>query len=188
MPVFEDERGLYLFNSKELALFEFVADLEKAGVDSIKIEGRMKSIHYIATVVSFYRQVLDGKQFSREQGLEFLNRIPNRGYSTGFMKGKIDDGDYSRESSSSQSDSVFVGNVAEETMDGKQVVCVRNSIFGGEELEVLSPGGNLATVKMPELLTTSLGRQAVSANNSESILLNAPLEPYAILRRVGKKG
>ncbi len=187
MPVFEDERGLYLFNSKELALFEFVADLKKAGVDSIKIEGRMKSIHYIATVVSFYRQVLDGKQFSREQGLEFLNRIPNRGYSAGFMKGKIDDGDYSRESSTSQSDSVFVGNVTEETINGKQVVCVRNSISGGEELEVLSPDGDLATVKMPDLLTTSLGRQAASANNSQSIVLNTPLEPYAILRRVGKK-
>jgi putative protease len=51
MPVFEDERGLYLFNSKELALFEFVPALKQAGVNSIKIEGRMKSIHYIATVV-----------------------------------------------------------------------------------------------------------------------------------------
>ena len=188
MPVFEDERGLYLFNSKELALFEFVADLQKAGVDSIKIEGRMKSIHYIATVVSFYRQILDGKEFSREQGLELLTRIPNRGYSTGFMKGKIDDSDYSRESSTSQSESVFVGNVTEETMEGKQVVRVRNSIAGGEELEVLSPNGNLATVKMPELLTTSLGRQVKFANNSQSIVLHIPLHPYAILRRVGKAG
>ena len=188
MPVFEDERGLYLFNSKELALFEFVADLEKAGVNSIKIEGRMKSIHYIATVVSFYRQVLDGKEFSREQGLELLTRIPNRGYSTGFMKGKIDDSDYSRESSTSQSESVFVGNVTEETMEGKQVLRVRNSIAGGEELEVLSPNGNLATVKMPELLTTSLGRKVEFANNSQSIVLPIPLQPYAILRRVGKAG
>lgn len=186
MPVFEDERGLYLFNSKELALFEFVADLEKAGVDSIKIEGRMKSIHYIATVVSFYRQVLDGKEFSHEQGLELLTRIPSRGYSTGFMKGKIDDSDYSRESSTSQSESVFVGNVTEETMEGKQVVRVRNSIAGGEELEVLSPNGELTTVKMPELLTTSLGRQVEFANNSQSIVLHIPLQPYAILRRVGK--
>ena len=188
MPVFEDERGLYLFNSKELALFEFVADLQKAGVDSIKIEGRMKSIHYIATVVSFYRQILDGKEFSREQSLELLTRIPNRGYSTGFMKGKIDDSDYSRESSTSQSESVFLGNVTEETMEGKQVVRVRNSIAGGEELEVLSPNGNLATVKMPELLTTSLGRQVKFANNSQSIVLHIPLHPYAILRRVGKAG
>ena len=64
MPVFEDERGLYLFNSKDLALFEFIPALMDAGVDSIKIEGRMKTIHYIATIVSFYRQVLDGRRFS----------------------------------------------------------------------------------------------------------------------------
>ena len=184
MPVFEDERGLYLFNSKELALFEFVRDLKKVGVNSMKIEGRMKSIHYIATVVSFYRQVLDGKEFSREQGLELLNRIPNRGYSTGFMKGKIDDSDYARESSTSRAESVFVGNVTEETMEGRQVVRVRNSIEGGEELEALSPDGNLTTVKMPELLTTSLGLQVASANNSQNIVLDITLQPYTILRRV----
>ena len=184
MPVFEDERGLYLFNSKELALFEFVKDLKKMGVNSMKIEGRMKSIHYIATVVSFYRQVLDGKEFSREQGLALLNRIPNRGYSTGFMKGKIDDSDYARESSTSQAESVFVGNVTEETMEGRQVVRVRNSIEGGEDLEALSPDGNLTTVKMPELLTTSLGLQVASANNSQNIVLNVTLQPYTILRRV----
>ena len=187
MPVFEDERGLYLFNSKELALFEFVPDLERAGVHSIKIEGRMKSIHYIATVVSFYRQVLDGKAFSWEQGLELLGRVPNRGYSTGFMKGKVDDGDYSRESGASQSESVFVGNVMEETMEGRQVVRVRNSIQGGEELEALSPDGKRTTVKMPGLLTTSLGQQVTSANNSQNILLDMPLQPYTILRRVTLK-
>ena len=186
MPVFEDERGLYLFNSKELALFEFVADLERAGVDSIKIEGRMKSIHYIAAVVSFYRQVLDGKKFSREKGLELLNRVPNRGYSTGFMKGKVVDSDYARENSSSLSKSIFVGNVTEETVEGKYVIRVRNTIWGGEELEVLFPDGVLSAVKMPELLTTSLGKQVEFANNSQSIVLDIPLSPYAILRRVGE--
>ena len=79
-----------------------------------------------------------------------------------------------------------MGNVTEETMEGKQVVRVRNSIAGGEELEVLSPNGELTTVKMPELLTTSLGRQVEFANNSQSIVLHIPLQPYAILRRVGK--
>ena len=90
MPVFEDDRGLYLFNSKELALFEFVPALKAAGVNSIKIEGRMKSIHYVASTTSFYRQILDGKEFTNEQAFGLLNRVPNRGYSTGFMKGGIE--------------------------------------------------------------------------------------------------
>lgn len=87
MPVFEDDRGAYLFNSKELALFSFVPQLIEAGVTSFKIEGRMKSIHYIAAVVSFYRQLIDGREVSEDEGLEILNRVPNRGYSCGFIKG-----------------------------------------------------------------------------------------------------
>ena len=66
IPVFEDDRGLYFFNSKDTALFEFLPALMEAGIESIKIEGRMKSIHYLATVLSYYRQVLDGKIFSKE--------------------------------------------------------------------------------------------------------------------------
>jgi collagenase-like PrtC family protease len=80
----------------------------------------MKSIHYLATVVSFYRQILDGKRFTKEQGLEMLNRVPNRGLSTGFMKGYIDKNDYQIEESGSCSESVFVGNITEERYDGKR--------------------------------------------------------------------
>ena len=113
MPVFEDERGLYLFNSKDLALFEFIPALMEAGVDAIKIEGRMKTIHYIATVVSFYRQVLDGKRFYLDEGLRLLGRIPNRGFSTGFMKGSVRPDDYDFDLSDSVSDTILVGNVTE---------------------------------------------------------------------------
>ncbi len=183
MPVFEDERGLYLFNSKELALFEFVPDLKKFGVDAVKIEGRMRSIHYIATLVSFYRQVLDGKIFTLEQGLERLRRVPNRGYSTGFMKGNIDSHDYRRDKSTSASESIFVGNVIEK-INGRSVLEVRNKIFAGEELETLSTDGSLSTISMPEPLLLSDGRQANFANNSQFILLKQDLGPYTILRRV----
>jgi len=184
MPVFEDERGLYLFNSRELALFEFVPALKEAGVDAIKIEGRMKSIHYIATIVSFYRQVIDGKRFTWEHGLERLNRVPNRGYSTGFMKGKIDSSDYQRDKSTSQSESIFVGNVTEERINGRCVLEVRNKIFAGEKLETLSPDGSLSTITMPAPLSTTDNRQVDFANNSQFILMEQDLKPYTILRRV----
>ena len=186
MPVLEDERGLYLFNSKELALFEFVPDLLEAGIASYKIEGRMKSIHYIATVVSFYRQVLDGKKFTWKHGLEFLNRVPNRGYSTGFMKGGVDNSDYQRYLSTSQSESVFVGNVTEEKIDNKSVLEIRNRINAGEELEGLLPDGSLSTMTLPEPLTTTSGQEVKFANNSQFILLPQDLPPYSILRRMEK--
>ncbi len=187
MPVFEDERGLYLFNSSELALFEFVPALEEAGVDAVKIEGRMKSIHYIATVVSFYRQILDGKKFTWEQGLERLNRVPNRGYSTGFMKGGIDGSDYQRDRSTSQSESIFVGNVTEEKINGKCVLEIRNKIFSGEELEVLSPDGSLSFITMAAPLETTDHRQVDFANNSQFLILEQNLKPYTILRRVDEQ-
>ncbi|MDY6881177.1 MAG: U32 family peptidase [Thermodesulfobacteriota bacterium] len=186
MSVMEDERGLYLFNSKELALFEFVPALLEAGIDSFKIEGRMKSIHYIATVVSFYRQVLDGRRFTWEHGLELLNRVPNRGYSTGFMKGGVDNSDYQRDLSSSRSESVFVANVTEEKIHNKSVLEIRNRISAGEELESLLPDGSLSTIILPETLTTTDGKEVAFANHSQFVLLPENLPPYSILRRLAK--
>jgi U32 family peptidase len=186
MPVFEDDRGLYFFNSKELALFEFVPALEAAGVSAIKIEGRMKSIHYIATVVAFYRQILDGKRLNWEEGMKRLNRVPNRGYSTGFMKGRINRDDYERDRAASRSESVFVGNITEERINGKSVLEVRNKIHAGDILEVLSPDGALSTLTMQAPLVTADHRLVDTVNHSQFILIESDLTPYSILRRVGK--
>jgi putative protease len=183
MPVFEDDRGLYLFNSRDLALFECVPELQEVGVDSVKIEGRMKSIHYIATVVSFYRQVLDGKSFSWEEGMDFLSRFPNRGYSRGFMKGKIDNSDYQRDKSTSESEYIFVGNVTEEKIENRSVLEVRNKILAGEELEVLSTDGTLSTIRMTIPLETTDREQVDFINHSQFILLEQELPPYTILRK-----
>ena len=184
MPVYEDEKGLYLFNSKELALFEYVPRLKASGVAAVKIEGRMKSVHYIATVVSFYRQILDGKTFSWEQGLEFLNRVPNRGYSTGFMKGNIDSGDYQRDKSTSQSTSRFVGNVTEKKINGRNILEVRNKILAGETLEILSPDGSLSMITLSDPLKTAEGIPVEYVNNSQFIQLDQDVVPYTILRRI----
>jgi putative protease len=186
MPVFEDERGLYLFNSRDLALFEFIPALKEAGVDSIKIEGRMKTIHYIATVVSFYRQVLDGRKFTPEEALRLLNRIPNRGFSTGFMKGSIKPDDYDFNIADSISDTILVGNITEEKIDDRCVIRVRNNITAGETLETLSPKGDLSAVTMPQILEATDGTRTVCANNSQYIFFDQELMPYTILRRVNQ--
>jgi putative protease len=159
-------------------------ELVKAGVASVKIEGRMKSIHYLATVVSFYRQMLDGKSFTKEKSLEMLNRVPNRGLSSGFMKGYIDKNDYQIEESGSYSESILVGNITEETYDGKQVLEVRNKIFAGEVLEVLNTDGSITQLKMPSPLLTKNGHRLDEVNHSQFILIDEKLKPYTILRRV----
>jgi putative protease len=186
MPVFEDDRGLYLFNSKDTALFEFLPDLMEAGIESIKIEGRMKSIHYLATVVSYYRQILDGKIFTRDQSLEMLNRVPNRGLSSGFMKGYIDEGDYQIEESGSYSESVFVGNIIDEKYDGKSVLEVRNKIHADETLEILNTDGSLSRLRMSKPLITKNGQKLFEVNHSQFILIDKDLPPCTILRRVNR--
>ncbi|MCF7955923.1 MAG: U32 family peptidase [Phycisphaerae bacterium] len=183
-PVFEDQRGLYFFNNKDLALFPFVPDLAAAGVNSIKIEGRMKAIHYIASTVAFYRQVLDGKTFTVQQGLGLLGRIPNRGYSTGFMKGSITPDDYSSGESLSKAESLFVGNALAEKRDGKTQIEVRNKIKAGDKLEVLKPDGSLTEITMPTPLPTIGGKLEEEVNNSRFILIDEDLPEYSILRRV----
>ncbi len=183
MPVFEDERGLYFFNSKELALFEFLPAMAAAGVSSFKIEGRMKTVHYLATVVSFYRQVIDGTGFTQEEGLKLLSRIPNRGYSTGFAKGTVKPDDYSVGKSLSGAESTFVGNVID-CDSGVSTIEVRNKIHAGDVLEVLKPDGSLSNITMPNPLIDSKGDHLEFANNSQFILITEELPEYTILRRI----
>lgn len=185
MPVYEDERGLYFFNSRELALFEYVGQLAEAGVASFKIEGRMKAVHYLASVVSFYRQVLDGKKFTRDEGMRLLARVPNRGYSDGFMKGAVGTDDYSMGESLSQANSLFVGNATGQTFEGKRVVEVRNKICGGDELEVLQPDGTISTMTMPAEMRTTKGEMVDVVNNDRAIVIDVELPEYSVLRRVG---
>lgn len=184
MDYFEDERGSYFFNARELALFEYVPALRQAGVASVKLEGRMKSIHYIAQVVSFYRQIIDGKKVAWDEGLGLLNRVPNRGYSTGFMKGHIKSDDYAESAPCSTGESIFVGNVLEDTRDGHSVLEVRNKITAGQQLELLTPDGQLGTYQMPDALTTREGIKLPFVNNSQFLLLEENLPPFALLRRI----
>ena len=185
-PVFEDQRGQYIFNCKDLALFEFVEPLKEAGVASFKIEGRMKSVHYIASVVSLYRQLIDGKNVSMQNCLKLLSRVKNRGYSCGFMKGSIEPADYSYEKSLSNSGATFVGDIVDEKTETGCICQVRNKIYAGEKLEVLTPAGSISEIMMPSPLKTAEGKLAEFINNPQRIVLGQKLPSYSILRRVEK--
>lgn len=183
-PVFEDERGLYLFNTKELALFPFVKRLANAGVASFKIEGRMKSIHYIASIVSFYRKIIDGWNPSEEDAFKLLNRIKNRGYSYGFMKGGITTDDYQINGEGSVSDAVFLGNITNETKDGFSILEVRNKIEAGDTVEMLTPSGAVKNVILPSPLVTTKGEQLETAHHQQFVLMSSEYKPFTIIRKV----
>ncbi|HPS31531.1 MAG TPA: U32 family peptidase C-terminal domain-containing protein, partial [bacterium] len=186
MNVGEDERGSYLFNPKELALFEYMQPLAEAGVDSFKLEGRMKSIHYIASVTSLYKRILGGEKIPESEIFRLLNRIKNRGYSTGFMKGNITPDDYQIDGDGSNSEAEFLANIMTDKQDGYSVAQIRNQTIAGETVEVLEPDGHTKEYKLPDILLFSDGTKDTVANHSKFILLEGDFVPYSILRRIEK--
>jgi putative protease len=183
MPVAEDDRGLYFFNSKDLALFPYVRNLMHIGIDSLKIEGRMKSIHYLASVLSLYRKVMDGETVSEEEGMRLLGRVMNRGYSYGFMKGSIEPDDYKIEKSSPTSDSSFLGYITEDVIPGKSVMDIRNKTFAGDLVEVLRTDGTVTEAALPSVLVDVKNEETTHASHGKLLVLPLELPPYSIIRR-----
>lgn len=144
----EDEHGTYVMNSKDLCLIEYLPDLMKAGVCSFKIEGRMKSVHYVATVVSVYRKAIDAAfadpdnySVPKEWFTE-LNKVSHRQYTTGFAINKPDRDAQVYTSSKYEQTHDFVGIVLG-CEAGRVYFEQRNNVKAGEELELLMPDGSL---------------------------------------------
>ena len=182
-PVFEDEKGLYLFNSKDLALFPFIKDFMSFGIDSFKIEGRMKTIHYIASVLSLYRRIMDGENLSVEEGFKLLSRVSNRGYSHGFINGGVKPEDYSQTENNTHSNSTFVAIHSESIKEGT-VLKIRNRILAGDKLEVLSPGGVIKEIQMSSPLIKKDGTQVSVVQNEDEIIIKEKMSPYSLFRKI----
>ena len=146
----EDEHGTYIMNSKDLCLIEYLPELIHAGVCSFKIEGRMKSAHYVATVVSVYRRAIDkawaeGKNYSvPEAWYEELNKVSHRQYTTGFAVTKPDRNAQVYESSKYEQTHEFVGIVlAYDEVKQRLYLEQRNNLKEGEQVEIITPTGQL---------------------------------------------
>lgn len=141
-PVVEDGRGTFIFNSRDLCLLDHLPALAESGVDSLKIEGRMKGIHYVASVVRVYREALDRYRDNphgfrvREEWLAELKKISHRGYTAGFLFGRPGEEDREYDSSYLRSHE-FVGLVIDVADDGVATVEVRNRMAVGDEVEFI---------------------------------------------------
>lgn len=144
MPVVENERGTFIFNSKDLCMLEHIEDLVNAGVGSLKIEGRMKSEFYTATTVRAYRQAIDALYagaFTDELKNELLSELTacsHRDYSTGFYYGEK--GRQIYKSSSYEKDTEFIGVTEKESKETLSIR-LRGAINEGDELEIISYDG-----------------------------------------------
>ena len=182
-PVAEDDRGLYLFNNKDLALFPYINELSKIGVTSFKIEGRMKTIHYISTIVSLYRRIMDGENISEQEAYDTLFKVSNRGYTLGFIKGGITPNDYAWDDNKPKATTIFVANVVEDN-GTSCVLRIRNKIKSGETLELLSPDGTTSKITISTPIQLKDGNICDVANNEDIIILDQSIPKYGILRRV----
>jgi len=116
-PVYEDEQGTYIMNSKDLCLIEYIPDIIQSGVTSLKIEGRMKSLHYVSTVTSVYRKAIDlyykdlGNYQFRSEWLDELRKVSHRDYITGFFRAPPGTEEHNYDSSAYQREYDFMGVV-----------------------------------------------------------------------------
>lgn len=196
LPVYENERGTYIFNSKDLCMIEHIPEMIDAGIDSFKIEGRMKTALYVATVARTYRKAIDDYLESEEKYRQnmpwYLDQISNctyRQFTTGFFFGKPSEESQIYDSNTYVKEYTYLGIVGEANAQGLYRIEQRNKFSVGEEIEVMKPNGENISVTVKEIQDEE-GTPMESAPHPKQVLyidLGHTLETFDILRRQEKE-
>jgi len=176
-PVEEDDRGTYILNSRDLCLIEHIPDLAEAGISSAKIEGRMKSVFYVATVVHAYRMAIDAYYADPEnyrfdpEWMTELKKASHREFTTGFYFHKPDNTDQNYLTSAYTRDYSFIGVVKDyDEESGYALVEQRNKMSVGDEIEIFGPETCYFTQTLSEMYDALTGRPLDSAPHPQQML------------------
>lgn len=188
-PIMEDSRGSYILNSRDLNMLAHLPELAEAGIDSLKIEGRMKSVHYVATVVKAYRQALDAYHADPEgyevspESLEELGKISHRPFTTGFYFGPPGAEGQNYPSGGYVRTYDFVGIVRDTTGRACRIQ-VRNRIRQGDRLELVTPKGLPLSFDLEEMWEET-GDLLTEAHPNQEIFTELPADTpaFSLLRR-----
>jgi len=191
MPIIEDDRGSYVFNSRDLCMIEHVPDMIRAGIESLKIEGRMKSIHYLASTVKVYREAIDtfyeadGLYRVNPEWMSELSRISHRSYSTGFY---LDDPEQARPDitkSIFKPAFTFCAKVLEPGDSLNQLAIeVRNKIHIGECIEVFRKSGPTVPDRILDIIDADgLSIPFAQPGSRVTVKLNDRYERFDLIRR-----
>lgn len=195
MPVFENERGTYIFNSKDLCMIEHMDDILESGIDSLKIEGRMKTALYVATVARTYRKAIDDYLESPEKYRanmdwyrEQISNCTYRQFTTGFFYGKPDQNTQIYDNNTYVKEYTYLGYA--ETMDDRGYVQItqRNKFTVGETIEIMKPDGRNLSVVVRAIYDEE-GNSVESAPHPQQKLfvdLGEGIEVFDLLRRAEK--
>ncbi len=192
-PIFEDERGSYIFNSKDICLLTQIPLLYRAGICSLKVEGRMKSAHYVATIIKVYRQALDAYERDPEHWhvddgwLREIGRVSHRDYTTGFFMGDdFQDARVNLESNENGRSHDFVGLVLGYAPSSKRLLLEQRNHFRKDELlEFVPPKEENFTAAAADL--RNMAGEAVDAapHPQEHVTIHSdrPIPPWTLVRR-----
>jgi putative protease len=193
LPVYEDENGTYIFNSKDLCMIEYLPELINSGIESLKIEGRSKSAYYVATVVRAYKMALDkyyeepSEYVFDEKFLIEVSKASHREFTTGFYLNKPDGTDRIYDTSSYVRSYDFVGLVLEYDETTKIAkVEQRNRMYKGEKIEVVVPGKEHFNQEI--MYMKDCNQKEIDVAPHAQMILYMPMEkdvlPNTILRRM----
>ena len=166
LPVYENERGTFIFNSKDLCMLEYIPQMVEAGIGSLKIEGRMKSEYYTGVTVSAYRRAIDAywdnpEAYSENEQLiselmRELSMVSHRDYTTGFYLGKRGEQVYSSSSYMRDSDFIGITSRCRETAEGIWETCIsqRGNFKKGDILDFLIPGKKAASQQVAKMFSS----------------------------------
>lgn len=192
LPVYENERGTFIFNSKDLCMIEHIPDLLEAGVDSLKIEGRMKTALYVATVARTYRKAID--DYLRDPALyrehlpwyrEQITGCTYRRFTTGFFYGKPSEQDQIYDSNTYAQDYVYLGIAGERDGQGRTVMEQKNKFSAGESVEIMKPDGGNISVKVLEICDGEGNFQESAPHPKQElhVRFSEDPEPWDIIRK-----
>ena len=187
--IIENEDGTFMFNAKDLCTIEFIDKIIEAGVDSLKIEGRMKSIYYNSTVVKQYKRALDsyysGNYKYDEDWLKELKTISHRQYSNGFFLGPTTEKDQNYKTGLSYSQTYrLVANVLEKVDTNKYKIQIRNQVFATQELELVRPESEVVKFKVKNFFNTKKEEYEDHVNPNTIAIIETDVEmgPMDLLR------
>ncbi|MDO4794125.1 MAG: U32 family peptidase [Filifactor alocis] len=182
-PVEQDERGTYFFNSKDLCMIEFIPQLVEAGITSFKIEGRVKTAYYVATVTRAYRMAIDAYLKDPEnykfdpEWMEELKKASYRDFTTGFYEEKPDSEAQNYGSSSYIRNYDFIGVVrGYDEEKALSLVEVRNRIFTGDDIEIIGPGKETKYVKVASMKNSDMEEMEVAPRPMELLWMDLGTE------------
>lgn len=195
MPVYEDEGGTYIFNSKDLCMIEHIPEMLEAGIDSLKIEGRMKTALYVAAVTRTYRKALDDYQESEEKyraNMEWykaeIGKCTYRQFTTGFYFGKTDETSQIYDNNTYVNEYIYLGIVGAVDERGFARIEQRNKFCKGDVIELMKPDGRNQETRVRAIYDEN-GAEVESAPHPKQVLyldLDAKAEQYDLLRVAGR--